>query len=151
LNPVNIPPLKAHFKNSILPLNVHNTFISFCTISQLLAHFPKNFNSYKTLSTCSSIKNYSYFLHFLISNLPKFCTFYSIYCKDRLKNSIFLSLSVCTKRSILSGQGNSTGSDHESSTLTTRPGNFPNSNKSFDGFILLIDLQIMYLILQRLE
>jgi hypothetical protein len=30
------------------------------------------------------------------------------YCKDRLKNLVFLSLSVCTKRSTLFGQGNST-------------------------------------------
>jgi len=30
------------------------------------------------------------------------------YRKDRLKNSVFLSPSLCTKRSILSGQGNLT-------------------------------------------
>ncbi len=31
----------------------------------------------------------------------------SLYCKDRLKNSVLLFLSVCIKWSILLGQGNS--------------------------------------------
>jgi len=40
-------------------------------------------------------------LHFLKSTKH-------MYRKDRLKNSVFLSLSVCTKQFILSGQGHST-------------------------------------------
>ncbi len=32
----------------------------------------------------------------------------AVYHKDRLKNSVFLSLSVCAKRSIVLGQGNLT-------------------------------------------
>jgi len=40
-----------------------------------------------------------------IKDVKHICLYY---CKDRLKNSVFLSLSVCTKRSILFGQGNST-------------------------------------------
>jgi len=36
------------------------------------------------------------------------CVFPFIYRKDRLNNSVFLSLSLCTKRSILFGRGNST-------------------------------------------
>ena len=31
-----------------------------------------------------------------------------MYRKDKIKNSVFLSLSLCTKRSILFGRGNST-------------------------------------------
>jgi len=44
---------------------------------------------------------------FIEKDKSAFSEFYQ-YCKDRLKNSAFLSLLVCTKQSILFGQGNST-------------------------------------------
>jgi len=39
--------------------------------------------------------------------------FVSLYRNDRLNNSLFLSLSLCTKRSILCGQGNSTQDEYK--------------------------------------
>jgi len=49
------------------------------------------------------------------------------YRKDRFNNTVFLSLSLCKKRSILSGRGNSTNAVFKRTPSQTWPRHFENN------------------------